>query len=571
MESGKTQTIATGLELLGGLDHKDEWIYGGIKDPNRTPMFRPARARLGANGGGLQELSETTGTQWVTNPEHPIFFTRHDSWGNPFAPTVLWWDLDGTHRRPGMLVLEAAHMAWQGNGEHFLIGDGIARGRRWDEPAPSNVHVLAAGQAGNLSACGRSGRFAVSDSAIFDLRSGDTWPYRYFLSPQLKATKEFYATFDGEAKGSPDGTKVAFTVRYDMEKGAVTELTAPLRAGDQALRVKSTDGFPPSGVIVIWTEAIGYRSKTSTSFEGLTRGLHGTRTMDGAAPGRAVTDFNHHLLTEPEWEKVTAVPNEVRLGTNPTSVLLRQRGRDVYVAVVRRPDRPWLHTDGSTVFLVPGESSYETAGYHLLLNGRRITNRLLRTGEKLTLPSPGEYAAIAVEWSGVESEPGNVAHISLASQLQVLGEAPSGFRWTRDRWLVGEQEIPPDRAAKSASSRREVIHRYDGVIACEWHEHGALLQHHDLNQEGKAIRRLTYDGGKIALRDYHNRDDQHTSRQVFSPDGHITETIHFGQSGGQKVEIDHWWFNHGTPFRRITGGLQYLKQGEQWKPEPYRP
>ncbi len=443
MDTGKSVKIGDGMDQLGGVDWKDEWLYGGIKDTSRQPPFRSARIRIGP-GGDVEELKETVGFQWVVNPRHPLFFTRHNNWGQSFGSTVSWWDLDGSNRRPGMLVLEAAHMAWQGNGEHFLIGDGIARGRRWDEPTPSNVHVLAAGNVGNLSACGHSGRFAVGDAAMFDLRSGDTWRYRYFLSPHLKATNEFYASFDGEAKGSPDGTKVAFTVRYDMEKGAVTELTGLLRASDQTLRVRSTEGFPSSGAVVIWTEVIGYQSKTATGFEGLTRGLHGTRTMDGANAGRAVTDFTHHILTDAEWKNVTSVGNDVRLGiTDMNSPLLRQRGRDVYVAVVRKPDRPTLRIADGVLQLVPGESHYETAGHHLQLNGKRITTRLVRAGESLPIKNPGDYAAFAVEWSGLESEPGNAVSITAPATLQVLTEAPQDFVWTRDRWLVNEKKQRP--------------------------------------------------------------------------------------------------------------------------------
>ena len=568
MDTGKTAKIGDGMDQIGGVDWKDEWLYGGIKDNSRQPAFRTARIRIGP-GGGVEELKETVGFQWVVNPRQPMFFTRHNNPGQPFGPTVHWWNLDGTNRRTGMLVIEAAHMAWQGNGEHFLIGDGLPRGRRWDEPAPSNVHILAAGTVGNLSACGHSGRFAVGDSALFDLRSGDAWQYRYFLSPQLKPTSEFYPTFDGEAKGSPDATKIAFTVRYDMEKGPVTETTESLRAESQTLRVKSTEGFPPSGAIVLWTEVMGYQSKTPTSFEGLARGLHGTR-ISAAPPARGVTDFTHHLLTDTEWKRVTAIGNDVRLGINDLqSPLLRQRTRDVYVAVVRRPDRPWLRTVGATVQLIPGESHYETAGYHLALDGRRITTRPVRPGERLPLNSAGQYSAVAVEWSGLESEPGAPLNLAAPATLQVMAEPPDDFTWTRARWLVGSVEKSATDAAIADEAIRESVHLYDGVIAREWHTKGVLTRRHDLNHEGKAIRRLTYEAGKLATRDYFNRDGEHVSRQLFAPDGFITETIQMSRFG----EADHWWFERGTPVRRVTGRQQFIKEGEQWisKECPLRP
>ncbi len=572
LDTGKSVKIGDGMDQLGGVDWKDEWLYGGIKDTTRQPPFRTARVRIAANGGGAQELKDAAGFQWVVNPQHPVFFTRQNNWGKPFGPTVHWWDLDGRNRRDGMLVLEAAHMAWQGNGEHFIIGDGLPRGRRWDEPAPSNVHILAAGTVGNLSACGHSGRFLVGDSAMFDLRSGDTWPFRHLLSPDLRPTKDFYPIFDGEAKGSPDGTKVAFTVRYDMEKGAVTELVGPLRAGEPSLHVKSTEGFPSSGAVVIWTEIIGYQSKTPTSFEGLTRGRHGTRTMDGATAGRAVTDFTHHLLTDDAWKKVAAVGNEIRQAiTDINSPLLRQRGRDVYVAVVRKPDRPWLRASGTTVQLIPGESHYETAGYHLNLNGRRITTRLIRADERLPLRSPGRYAAVAVEWSGLESELGNELNVTAAATLELLSEAPPDFAWTTDRWLVGERETSPALAEKADEAVCEIVHRHDGVIAREWHTKGQMIRRHDLNQQGKGIRRLAYESGRLVTRDYFNRDDQHVSRQVFAPDGFITETISLGVNNGRSIENDHWWFEKGTPVRRVSFRTETVKEGDDWKSSPRKP
>jgi hypothetical protein len=103
------------------------------------------------------------------------------------------------------------------------------------------------------------------------------------------------------------------------------------------------------------------------------------------------------------------------------------------------------------------------------------------------------------------------------------------------------------------------------------YKRGVITQHQDLNREGKAIRRLSYEGGKLALRDYYNREDQHVSRQIFAPDGFITETIQLGMNGGRAVESDHWWFEKAMPVRRVAGGSQYVKEGEQWRASPYRP
>ncbi|MBI5687558.1 MAG: hypothetical protein HZC54_21010 [Verrucomicrobia bacterium] len=563
MDTGKTAKIGDGMDQLGGVDCSDEWVYGGIRDASRKPPFRVARIPI-RPGGGTQELKDVTGTQWVPNPRHPVFFTRHDHLNDPFEATRYWWDLDGTRRRIGTYSLEQAHMAWQGNGEHMFIGDGLASGRRWDEPVPSNLHVLAAAVVGNLSPCGRSGRFAVSDSHMCDLRSGDTWQYKYYFSPRMIPSKQFYTDFAGMAKGSPDGTKVAFTVRYDMEKGSVTELTDILRANDQVLRVKSTEGFPPSGAVVAWCEVIGYKRKTPTTFEGIERGLHGTLVQNNMHKGRAVTDFRHHLLTDAEWKKVEAVSYELRKEvTDVNSPLFRQRARDVYVTVVRRPDRPWLLPSRSAVQLIPGESHYETFGYHLAHNGRRFTTRPIRAGETLRL-TPGQYTAVAVEWSGLESEPGAPLNLTTPAMLNVLAEPPKGFSWTRDRWLVNSTETPAASAAQAAEAVRETVHLYDGVIAREWHRKGVVTLRHDLNRDGKAIRRLTFAEGKLSVREYYDHDDQLVSRELFAPDGFITERIRIGIAGSRRVEADHWWFERGMSVRRTTGRQQFTKQGERW-------
>jgi hypothetical protein len=49
---------------------------------------------------------------------------------------------------------------------------------------------------------------------------------------------------------------------------ATTELTANLSASDTVLHVRSTNGLPDSGFVVIGTEKIGYSNKTATTISG---------------------------------------------------------------------------------------------------------------------------------------------------------------------------------------------------------------------------------------------------------------------------------------------------------------
>jgi hypothetical protein len=564
MDTGRTVKIGDGLDQLGGVDCNDQWVYGGIKDTSRKPPFRIARVAISPEGG-VQELQDVTGIQWVPNPRFPMLHTRHDHLDEPFGANRWWWDLDGTHRRVGQWGLETCHAAWQGNGEHLLLGDGLARGRRWNEPAPGNVHVLAAGTAGNLSACGRTGRFAVGDSAMFDLRSGDAWQYKYFLSPKLKPSTGPYPSFDGEARGSPDGTKVHFTVAYDMEQGPVTEVTEHFRGIEDILRVQSTAGFADSGQIVFWCEVIGYQRKTATTFEGLDRGRHGTPVSNMIPKGRPITDFRFHLLSDSQWKTVKALGHDLRVEVpDRASPLFRQRRNALYVAVVRRPDRPLLRLVEDEVHLIPGESHHETFGYHLICDGKRITQKPARIGPTESLAKSGEYQAVAVEWSGLESEPGPVLLVDKPAKLRVLAEPPQDFAWTRQRWLVNTTEVTPQQAAAAPEATCEFMHHADGIIAREWYQRGRLVRRHDLNAAGQATRRLEYTDGKLATRDYFNREQHHVSRELFAPDGFITELVLYNRGNNVMPEADHWWYERGVPVRRVSFGQQWMKKGERW-------
>jgi hypothetical protein len=109
-------------------------------------------------------------------------------------------------------TLQQCHMAWLGNGEYLLMGNGLVRGRRWNEPFPSNVEILAGVTVGDISPCGRSGRYACGDSAVADLRSGDGWHFLEPLSMICYPAKagDQSTNYDADPKGSPDGTKICF-------------------------------------------------------------------------------------------------------------------------------------------------------------------------------------------------------------------------------------------------------------------------------------------------------------------------------------------------------------------------
>ncbi len=124
----------------------------------------------------------------------------------------------------------------------------MMRGKKWDEPLPSNIHFLAGISTGDVSPCGRSGRWICGDSGVAqirvaDLRSGDGWSVMetnsYLCFP---SNRDYSGPYDIDLKGSPDGTKIAFVSTYDQKDGPVARITKEA-AGD-VIEVDSTDGFP---------------------------------------------------------------------------------------------------------------------------------------------------------------------------------------------------------------------------------------------------------------------------------------------------------------------------------------
>jgi hypothetical protein len=173
----------------------------------------------------------------------------------------------------------------------------------------------------------------------------------------------------------------------------------------------------------------------------------------------------------------------------------------------------------------------------------------------VTLHDTGRYRAIAVEWSGLESERSLPLRIQAAATLKVLDEIPANFSWTRERHMIRGGEVSEDEAMRSPEAVREIVHMHDGVIHREWLWHGQLMRRHDLNLDGKPIRRLHYRDGKLAERQYYDRDGGHVSTERFDADGFITESIR-----GRY----HWWYQRGVPQRFENGAALFVNDGDRW-------
>lgn len=557
VDTDRSDLITWGWEFLGSTDRNDRYIFGNQRRRDlEGKVFHTCRARI--EPGSEMELlyDEYTAIRPLCNPEHDLISTRSRQ-GGLFGPSRIWMDLDGSNLRIGVPQIQQGHMSWSGDGTWQLVGNSQARGRRWDQPFPSDIHLLANQHFGDISPCGRSGRWICGDYAIADLRSGDgtSLPRAPSVICYPTGIGDSSEPYDADPKGSPDGTKICFVSNYPFADGPVTWATETI-TDETSLPVESTADFPDSGELNALGMVIGYSSKTPTSFEGVEVGRYGTRRYEIVKKGWAITDFNARLLTEEEQpralEPYSWLVDAVReAGFGDDCPLLRQRMTDVYCSVVRLPDPPHLREAAGGAELIPGENHRETFGYLLMRNGEPVSDEPLRPGAALTIDDAGEYTAVAVEWSGLEGHESLPLEIAAGTGLRALEDAPDDFAWTTDRWLEGE-------------TVREIVHLHDGVIRRERYERGALVSAEDLNADGYPTRRCTYEDGVMRTREYRRPGDERISREIFGPDGFKTEQIQWRHDRRPDEESDHWWYDHGWPIRQERRGQTWEKRGDEW-------
>ncbi len=631
-DSGKKMLLCRGVTGIGETDAEDTWLFG--KNGNgilRVPIKEGARPEDISAGGAL-------GSFMLPNPRHPVVMFRGDSRGSDgkdiaYAPTRVWSDLEGNNVVSASPMIQRCHQAWTGDGLYHMHGNSQLRGRRWDQPFPSNLHYISRIFVNDPCVCGRSGRWAIGSGNIgpmpvTDLRSGDGHDFLMGLSWLHDSWTFSYSSgsglHDNDAKGSPDGTKVVFSSNYDLKEGPVTTVTADLPDKNAAaIPVVSTAGFPDSGLLSIKNEIISYERKTSTSFEGLSREVYDSMPVTGSlledyrprrraihierrdnntqldalrpdsirahaknlhfiGKGDIVTSFDVRLIPEDMRDKGNLPAAYTRTGrrggsADMNSPLIWQRQTDVHVAVIRKPDTPWIEKFGESVELIPGENHYETRGYHIFLDGEQITKKPVSPGETFKFAKTGSYTAAAVEWSGLVSDESNVIVIDAPSELLIRTDKPGDFQWTKERWLIKDVEVSADKGRNVQWALKETVHRYDGVMRQKSYNWGVLFGSVDLNEDGKPVRVQEYRAGILERRRYFTPDD-HTlvSMELFAPDGYITESIRYEMLDGKLVEIGHWWFEKGLPVKLIGSeghtlvslpGI-YTKVGNDWKWAP---
>lgn len=581
VETGKTMRIGYGIERLRYTNCDDRWLYGyGVRD-SADKRRKPLRVAIAPNSP-----IETLPGDWqvgynslMVNPGHPMIVSRDHNYRDYYYATEGTRDIpfvarhffdhdpSGENRTTPFPTMEGSHFSWAGDGSYFLLGNGQMRGRKWDEPFPSNIHFLAAISCGDVSPCGRSGRWICGDSGVAqirvaDLRSGDGWTVMETNSYLCFPTNQDYSgPYDIDLKGSPDGTKIAFVSTYDLKDGPVTRITK--EATGDIIHVESTKGFPHRGRLInasgFGGEVLSYERKTDKTFEDLHRGLYGTSPNTRLRKGQPLTSFEAMLIPE-ELRKGLLLPSRgIRnIIKDMNSPLMLQRSSDLYVIVIRLPDRPHLRRFEEGIQLIPGENHWETYGYHVFRDGERITDSPLRPGELLALPGKGTYTAIAMEWSGLQSKPSLPLRIQRHAAMKVLFDKPTGFSWTHNRYLVQGKEVLEKDARNSKEAITETVHLHDGIIQRMWYQWGEIIERHDLNLQGKAIRRLFYEANKLVRREYHDRNGNHVSTELFDSDGYIKESIQHGS------RPRHWWYEQSAPVKYTRGSETYIKDGARW-------
>lgn len=568
--NGERTLITWGWEFLGNTNRDDTYIFGNQRRRDLPgKIFHTGRARIAPESPMEIIFDAQNAIRPLCNPQHDVISTRSRGEGL-FSSSRLWMDLDGGNVRIGVPRVQEGHMCWSGDGMWQLVGNAQAQGRRWDEPFPSDLHLLANQRFGDISPCGRSGRWICGDYGMADLRSGDGTslpraPSVICYPINISDTSDPY---DADGKGSPDGTKICFVSNYPFDTAPYTRVTETVTEAD-SLPVESTDGFPESGELNVLGVVVGYRSKSATSFDGIEIGRYNTNRYGFVKANWPVTDFAARLMTEEEQQRAVEpwswlVDAVKASGFDEDCPLLRQRMTDLYISVVRLPDPPHLREADGGIELIPGENHHETFGYRLERDGVGINEEPLRPGAEFTLAEGGEYRAIAVEWSDLRSRPSIPLQIAAGTRLKVLTEPPEDFSWTSVAWRVDGRLAAEQEAMAAPEAIRETLHLHDGIIRRERWERGKMVYAEDLNATGSATRRCTYDGDRMLEREYWTPQDQRVSFEIFDADGFKTEQIQWRHDRRPDEESDHWWYDRGWPVRRVKQNDTWERQGDDW-------
>jgi hypothetical protein len=382
-------------------------------------------------------FGDGSGKRPLPNPNHPPVMSRNKiNWkldvpghGTIKGDTIFGRSRTWTNATTGvqdiaLVLLQSGHPTWTGDGSYVVNGNMQLAGRKWDEPYPSNRHLLANERTSDPGAADPGGRWIVSGGNILDIRSGG---HRRMSSPRTRLVfptvnslgqnqGDQSEAYDADMKGSPDGTKAVFVSTYKINgpnSNCATLSTLMPRGTTDAINVVSHDGWPEEGFFTAATEVIHYGSKTKDAngsnhrFLDITREVFRT-TGVGKDTGFQLTQLEGRLIPEnirapdainatdelrdyyttgmtPNWmrslfqngEWVNKFPNGTK-GTINSGPLRFQRQTDVYCTVIRKPDAPLLRINdvnlgmpfGFPIQMIPGENHLEIKGYKIYKNGQ---------------------------------------------------------------------------------------------------------------------------------------------------------------------------------------------------------
>jgi hypothetical protein len=560
-DTGGRVIITSGMEAPSSLDAADEWLYGTQRYRGQKPEYVAGRARNLPNSV-IQRLPDAPNrhAHVHANPTHPVVMVRAKDPSDPiYGMNRGFFDLDGANLRLATVMGESGHKSWSGDGDFLLIGNRQYCGRPWNKPFPSDLVTLAYAGGGDVSPCGRSGRYICGgDLLMADTRSGDVWtvirPHSAIIHPMAG---DFSTLSDIDPKGSPDGTKIHYHSTRDLENLPAATVTRHDRAKPDVIHVESTAGFQESGELVARWEVIGYRRKTATTFSGLTRNKYGTREApDMVQKVRELFPLSAFVLTGEEKQRAQPNPSMVRAGVPADNPLLHQRQTDCYVVVTRLPDRPHLRMRSGRAQLIPGENHWETRGYRMLRNGKASFPELIAPGATFDILQAGEYTVAAVEWSGLESLPSLPLKIGSDRVAgTALKEIPSDHSWTVGNWRIGGRAATEAGAMRAANARLELNHLHDGVIATEEWRNGRRVKHVDHQADGRPIRIQEFAAGQLRKQVYRTPEGTLSSEEFYGDDGfkieHVKYDIRPGRIGR---ESSRWLYRKGRPVKLSKGG-----------------
>ena len=559
-DTGEKVVIASGIETPGGLDATDSWLYGTKRYRGQKPEHISVRVRNQPNSK-IQRLPDAPNkhSHIDVNPFHPMIMVRAKDPSDPvYGMNRGFFDLEGKNLHIATTLGERGHISWSGDGEYLIIGNRQYCGRPWNQPFPSDLVTLAYAGGGDISPCGKSGRFICgSDLLMADTRSGDVWTVVRAHSAIIYPMEGDFSTLsDIDPKGSPDGTKIHFHSTRELEGLVSAEVVGYDPKHPDIIRVESTEGFPDSGELVARWEVIGYNSKTAESFEGLTRKKYGTRLApDMVSKVKELLPLSAFILTGKEKARAKPDPSMVRAGILEDNPLLYQRQTNGYIVVGRLPDPPHLRLANGKIQLIPGENHWETQGYRLFRNGNPLPGELLKAGASFEVSEPGEYQAAAVEWSGLESPQGLPINISAKSTGLVLEEVPEDFSATVRVWEIDGKRMPEADAMKAAQASMQLIHPHDGKIATEIWKKGQRVAHVDYNSSSKPIRFQEFSNGKLKKQVYQTPEGDLASEEFYGADGYKTDYIKYDIRPGRIGQVTRrWTYKQGRPVRMTYGG-----------------